>query len=128
MCDIIWTVSPRLIMSEVLLRLLTTAVLTITNSCALPSLASGVQGTACFVAILWLQDWSHNCLHFVSLSPCRLAAQLSKSALFFLVHVPGINYCNGINCPIGKSLFVTLPCWDQLHQSCQLKSVIDECH
>lgn len=59
MCDAIWTVSPHLTMSEVLLRLFTTAVLTVTNSRALPSSASGVQGTAFFVAILQLQDWSH---------------------------------------------------------------------
>lgn len=58
-CDIIWTVSPCLIGSEVLLRLLATAVLTVMNSSALSSLASGVQGTAHFVAILQLQDWSH---------------------------------------------------------------------
>lgn len=48
MCDIFWTVSPHLTMSEVLLRLFTTAV----NSCALSALASGVPGTAFFAAIL----------------------------------------------------------------------------
>uniref|UniRef100_A0A8C0BJA1 Crumbs homolog 2b n=1 Tax=Buteo japonicus TaxID=224669 RepID=A0A8C0BJA1_9AVES len=69
---------------------LATAVLTVMNSSALSSLASGVQGTAHFVAILQLQDWSHKLSAFsfavsMLVSSCGSLLLLSIGLIFMIL-------------------------------------------